>query len=154
MWGHFRTCLLLSQRRRSPRSPLFPYTTLFRSYRGFADGFPFEETPDQQAAIDAVIRDMTGEKPMDRLVCGDVGFGKTEVAMRAAFLATQGGKQVVVLVPTTLLAQQHYQSFQDRFADTPVQVELISRFRSGKETNAILDKLERGAADIVIGTHK
>src|SRR5690606_11083545 len=99
-------------------------------------------------------QDMTQEKPIDRLVCGDVGFGKTVVAMRAAFLATQAGKQVVVLVPTTLLAQQHYQSFQDRFADTPVQVELISRFRSGKETNAILEKLERGTVDIVIGTHK
>ncbi len=132
----------------------YAYPSPDEAYRAFSEGFPFEETPDQQAAIDAVIRDMTGEKPMDRLVCGDVGFGKTEVAMRAAFLATQGGKQVVVLVPTTLLAQQHYQSFQDRFADTPVQVELISRFRSGKETNAILDKLERGAADIVIGTHK
>src|SRR5690606_9946576 len=113
-----------------------------------------EETPDQQAAIDAAIRDMAGEKPMDRLVCGDVGSGKTEVAMRAAFLSAQGGKQVLVLVPTTLLAQRHDQSFQDRFSDTPVQVELISRFHSGKETNTILDKLERGAVDIGIGTHQ
>ncbi|SDX10359.1 transcription-repair coupling factor [Marinobacter mobilis] len=124
------------------------------AYRNFAAGFPFEETPDQQAAIEAVIADMTSERPMDRLVCGDVGFGKTEVAMRAAFLATYSGKQVAVLVPTTLLAQQHYESFRDRFADTPVQVELLSRFRSGSQTSKALEALEEGRADIVIGTHK
>ena len=124
------------------------------AYRAFAAGFPFEETPDQQVAIQAVFEDMTSEQPMDRLVCGDVGFGKTEVAMRAAFLATWSGKQVAVLVPTTLLAQQHYESFRDRFSDTPVQVELLSRFRSGKQTTKAMEAIEEGKADIVIGTHK
>ncbi|GGE58853.1 transcription-repair-coupling factor [Streptosporangium jomthongense] len=124
------------------------------AYRAFAAGFPFEETPDQQAAIQAVFEDMTNEKPMDRLVCGDVGFGKTEVAMRAAFLATWSGKQVAVLVPTTLLAQQHYDSFRDRFSDTPVNIELLSRFRSATQTSKALDAIENGKADIVIGTHK
>ncbi|XKH00490.1 transcription-repair coupling factor [Marinobacter nauticus] len=124
------------------------------AYRAFAAGFPFEETPDQQVAIQAVFEDMTSEQPMDRLVCGDVGFGKTEVAMRAAFLATWSGKQVAVLVPTTLLAQQHYESFRDRFSDTPVTVELLSRFRSGKQTTKAMDAIEEGRADIVIGTHK
>ncbi|MCB5162427.1 transcription-repair coupling factor [Marinomonas algarum] len=123
-------------------------------YELFAAGFPFEETPDQQMAIDAVMKDMSAKKPMDRLVCGDVGFGKTEVAMRAAFLAVQDGKQVAVLVPTTLLAQQHYENFCDRFADWPVEVELLSRFRSGKQSNAAVDRLESGKADIVVGTHK
>ncbi|PSF05440.1 transcription-repair coupling factor [Marinobacter fuscus] len=124
------------------------------AYRAFAAGFPFEETPDQQVAIEAVFEDMTGERPMDRLVCGDVGFGKTEVAMRAAFLATWSGKQVAVLVPTTLLAQQHYESFRDRFSDTPVTVELLSRFRSGSQTTKAMAAIEEGKADIVIGTHK
>ncbi|CUB02230.1 transcription-repair coupling factor [Marinomonas fungiae] len=124
------------------------------SYKQFAAGFPFEETPDQQLAIDAVIRDMSSKKAMDRLVCGDVGFGKTEVAMRAAFLAVQDGKQVAVLVPTTLLAQQHYDNFCDRFADWPVQVELLSRFRSGKQTNAAIERIKEGKADIIVGTHK
>lgn len=124
------------------------------AYRAFAAGFPFEETPDQQVAIQAVFEDMTGERPMDRLVCGDVGFGKTEVAMRAAFLATWSGKQVAVLVPTTLLAQQHYESFRDRFSDTPVTVELLSRFRSGSQTSKAMTAIEEGKADIVIGTHK
>ena len=123
-------------------------------YEIFAAGFPFEETPDQQTAIDAVITDMAARKPMDRLVCGDVGFGKTEVAMRAAFLAVQDGKQVAVLVPTTLLAQQHYENFCDRFADWPVEIELLSRFRSGKQSNAAIERLESGKADIVVGTHK
>lgn len=123
-------------------------------YERFAAAFPFEETPDQQAAIEAVIADMTSRKPMDRLVCGDVGFGKTEVAMRAAFMAVQSGKQVAILVPTTLLAQQHYENFKDRFADWPVQVEVLSRFKSAKETQAALDKMREGKADIVIGTHK
>ncbi|WP_165855372.1 transcription-repair coupling factor [Marinobacter sp. JSM 1782161] len=124
------------------------------NYRAFAAGFPFEETPDQQAAIDAVMADMVSERPMDRLVCGDVGFGKTEVAMRAAFIASYSGKQVAVLVPTTLLAQQHYESFRDRFADTPVNVELLSRFRTGKQASQTLEHAESGKADIVIGTHK
>ena len=124
------------------------------AYKQFSAGFPFEETPDQQLAIDAVIRDMSSAKAMDRLVCGDVGFGKTEVAMRAAFLAVQDGKQVAVLVPTTLLAQQHYDNFCDRFADWPVQVELLSRFRSGKQTNAAIERIQEGKADIVVGTHK
>ncbi|KEF31988.1 Transcription-repair coupling factor [Marinobacter nitratireducens] len=124
------------------------------AYRAFAAGFPFEETPDQQVAIQAVIEDMTSERPMDRLVCGDVGFGKTEVAMRAAFMATYSGKQVAVLVPTTLLAQQHYESFRDRFSDTPVNVELLSRFRTGGQTTKAMEAIESGKADIVIGTHK
>ncbi|SHK39769.1 transcription-repair coupling factor [Marinobacter antarcticus] len=124
------------------------------AYRAFAAGFPFEETPDQEVAIQAVFEDMTNEKPMDRLICGDVGFGKTEVAMRAAFMATWSGKQVAVLVPTTLLAQQHYESFRDRFSDTPVNIELLSRFRSTSQTNKALAATESGTADIVIGTHK
>jgi transcription-repair coupling factor (superfamily II helicase) len=123
-------------------------------YTAFSTAFPFEETPDQAHAIENVINDMTLEKPMDRLVCGDVGFGKTEVAMRAAFMAVQSNKQVVVLVPTTLLAQQHYQNFLDRFADWPIQIEVISRFRSGKEQEKVLERLADGKVDIVIGTHK
>jgi len=125
-----------------------------QDYTLFSQGFPFEETPDQQLAISAVIQDMVSKKPMDRLICGDVGFGKTEVAMRAAFMAVQGGKQVAVLVPTTLLAQQHYENFCDRFADWPIQVELLSRFRSGKQSSAAIERLEQGKADIVVGTHK
>ncbi|MEQ5834428.1 transcription-repair coupling factor [Marinobacter sp. NFXS9] len=132
----------------------FVFDNPAESYRSFVAGFPFEETPDQQAAIEAVIEDMTSERPMDRLVCGDVGFGKTEVAMRAAFMATYSGKQVAVLVPTTLLAQQHYESFRDRFADTPVNVELLSRFRTGKQASQTMTNIESGKADIVIGTHK
>jgi len=124
------------------------------AYRKFSAAFPFEETPDQHSVINAVMSDMSREQPMDRLVCGDVGFGKTEIAMRAAFVATFSGKQVAVLVPTTLLAQQHYESFQDRFADTPVRVEVLSRFNSSKEQNKVLAAIEAGQADIVIGTHK
>ncbi|GBC57363.1 transcription-repair coupling factor [Stutzerimonas stutzeri] len=123
-------------------------------YETFAAGFPFEETPDQQAAIDAVREDLLSAKPMDRLVCGDVGFGKTEVAMRAAFIAVHGGKQVAVLVPTTLLAQQHYNSFRDRFADWPVRVEVMSRFKSAKEVQNAITELAEGKIDILIGTHK
>ncbi|PTU74914.1 transcription-repair coupling factor [Pseudomonas mangrovi] len=123
-------------------------------YATFSAGFPFEETPDQQTAIEAVRSDMLSGKPMDRLVCGDVGFGKTEVAMRAAFIAAHGGKQVAVLVPTTLLAQQHYNSFRDRFADWPVTVEVMSRFKSTKDVNEAVAKLAEGQIDIVIGTHK
>ncbi len=123
-------------------------------YETFSAGFPFEETPDQQTTIEAVRADMLAPKPMDRLVCGDVGFGKTEVAMRAAFIAVHGGKQVAILVPTTLLAQQHYNSFRDRFADWPVKVEVMSRFKSAKEINAAIAELAEGKIDIVIGTHK
>lgn len=123
-------------------------------YASFSAAFPYEETPDQQVAIDAVRRDMLAGTPMDRLICGDVGFGKTEVAMRAAFIAVHSGKQVAVLVPTTLLAQQHYNSFRDRFADWPVKVEVMSRFSSAKDTKAALEQLAEGKLDIVIGTHK
>ena len=123
-------------------------------YETFSAGFPFEETPDQQTAIEAVRADMLAAKPMDRLVCGDVGFGKTEVAMRAAFIAVHGGKQVAILVPTTLLAQQHYNSFRDRFADWPVRVEVMSRFKSAKEVSDAVTELADGKIDIVIGTHK
>ncbi|MET0657676.1 MAG: transcription-repair coupling factor [Steroidobacteraceae bacterium] len=122
--------------------------------RAFEAGFPFEETPDQSQAIEQVISDLGSEKPMDRVVCGDVGFGKTEVALRAAFVAVQAGKQVVVLVPTTLLAQQHYQSFADRFADWPVRIESLSRFRSKKDVDQVLEGLEGGTVDIVVGTHR
>jgi len=123
-------------------------------YAAFASAFEFEETPDQQRAIEAILTDMADPKPMDRVVCGDVGFGKTEVAMRAAFVAVSAGKQVAVLVPTTLLAQQHYQNFADRFADWPVKVESLSRFQSQKEAKAITDGLAKGTVDIVVGTHK
>ncbi|MGZ5011428.1 MAG: transcription-repair coupling factor, partial [Methylobacter sp.] len=123
-------------------------------YAAFADAFPFEETPDQQTAIEAILEDMASPHPMDRVICGDVGFGKTEVSMRAAFIAVQNGKQVAVLVPTTLLAQQHYQNFRDRFADWPVRVEVLSRFVSAKQQKEITDDLEQGKVDIVIGTHK
>lgn len=123
-------------------------------YAQFAQGFPFEETVDQESAIHAVLADMQSPTAMDRLVCGDVGFGKTEVAMRAAFVAVNAGKQVVVLVPTTLLAQQHYENFKDRFADWPVVTEVMSRFRTTKEQDQVLKKLEEGKVDIVIGTHK
>ncbi len=123
-------------------------------YQAFAEGFGFEETPDQAAAIQAVIEDMTSGRPMDRLVCGDVGFGKTEVALRAAFLAVMNGKQVAVLCPTTLLAEQHAQTFIDRFADWPVRIVELSRFRSAKEIAAAIQGLNDGRVDIVIGTHK
>lgn len=132
----------------------FAYKELDGQYQAFATAFPFEETPDQLQAIDQVIKDMASDKPMDRLVCGDVGFGKTEVAMRAAFMSVQNGKQVVVLVPTTLLAQQHFQSFQDRFSEWPINIALISRFKSAKEQKSVLEGLEQGKVDIIIGTHK
>jgi len=120
----------------------------------FADGFGFEETPDQAAAIEAVITDMAAGKPMDRLVCGDVGFGKTEVALRAAYAAVADNKQVVILCPTTLLAEQHFQTFSDRFADWPVKIAELSRFKSSKQSKEVLEKLASGEIDIVIGTHK
>ena len=123
-------------------------------YQQFASEFEFEETPDQASAIVAVVSDMTAIQPMDRVVCGDVGFGKTEVAMRAAFMAANAGKQVAVLVPTTLLAQQHYQNFADRFADWPIKVAGLSRFRSQKEVGEITRGLAQGTIDIVVGTHK
>ena len=123
-------------------------------YQQFSAQFPFEETPDQEDSIDAVISDLTASQPMDRLICGDVGFGKTEVAMRAAFLTVQNGRQIAVLVPTTLLAQQHYENFSDRFADWPFKVEVLSRFKSKKETDQTLKQLAEGKVDIVIGTHK
>ena len=123
-------------------------------YEGFAAGFPFEETPDQHAAILAVLRDLQSAQPMDRVVCGDVGFGKTEVAVRAAFAAASGGRQVAVLVPTTLLAEQHYRNFRDRFADWPLKVEVLSRFKSTKEIKAELAKVAEGTIDVIIGTHR
>ncbi|ENW4495900.1 transcription-repair coupling factor [Neisseria gonorrhoeae] len=123
-------------------------------YQAFADGFGYEETEDQAAAIAAVIKDLTQAKPMDRLVCGDVGFGKTEVALRAAFVAVMGGKQVAVLAPTTLLVEQHAQNFADRFADFPVKVASLSRFNNSKATKATLEGMADGTVDIVIGTHK
>lgn len=123
-------------------------------YAGFASAFPFEETPDQQQTIDEVLADMASQRPMDRVVCGDVGFGKTEVAMRAAFVAVHNGKQVAVLVPTTLLAQQHVQTFTDRFADWPIRIEALSRFKTQKQHKAILRGLAQGSIDIVIGTHR
>ena len=125
-----------------------------KDYDAFCEGFPFEETPDQLSAIEAVIGDMQSGRPMDRLVCGDVGFGKTEVALRAAFVAVMGGRQVSVLVPTTLLAEQHYQNFCDRFADWPIKIAEISRFRTKKEQAEALKGLADGTIDIIIGTHR
>lgn len=123
-------------------------------YEEFAERFEFEETPDQLAAIDEVIRDMCRPKPMDRLICGDAGFGKTEVAVRAAFIAVMGGRQVAVLVPTTVLAEQHWNTLRKRLADYPVRIEMVSRFRSARENKAVIDDLRRGVVDIVVGTHR
>ena len=123
-------------------------------YEAFAEGFPFEETPDQAAAIKATLDDLVSGKPMDRLICGDVGFGKTEVALRAAYVAVADGKQVAVLVPTTLLAEQHFNTFTDRFTDWPVKIAELSRFRSAKEQTEALAGLAAGSVDIAIGTHK
>ncbi|MGD9000448.1 MAG: transcription-repair coupling factor, partial [Granulosicoccaceae bacterium] len=132
----------------------FSYGTPGDEYAGFAAAFPFEETADQHDAINDVLQDMASDQPMDRLVCGDVGFGKTEVAMRAAFMAVHAGKQVAILVPTTLLAQQHFENFSDRFADWPVRIAVLSRFRTGKQQTETIDEIARGKIDIVIGTHK
>ena len=132
----------------------FAYDCPQDDYALFCAGFPFEETEDQERAIEAVRDDMLSSQPMDRLVCGDVGFGKTEVAMRAAFIAVQNQKQVAVLVPTTLLAQQHFDNFKDRFADWPVNIELVSRFKTTKEISEVEKSLAAGKIDIVIGTHK
>ncbi len=131
-----------------------PFRFQPHDYEAFAASFGFEETPDQQAAIHAVIQDMVSPKPMDRLVCGDVGFGKTEVALRAAFVAVTGGKQVAILAPTTLLAEQHFQNIADRFGKWPVKVAELSRFRSPKEVKAAMEGIEDGTIDIVVGTHK
>lgn len=132
----------------------YSYQTFSDAYQQFSANFPFEETADQLHAINQVLEDMASSRPMDRLVCGDVGFGKTEVAMRAAFTAAFNGKQVAVLVPTTLLAQQHYESFVDRFAGTPMQIRALSRFQSAKEQKETIAALAEGKVDIVIGTHK
>ena len=126
----------------------------YHDYEAFSAGFGFEETPDQASAIEAVILDLQSSKPMDRLICGDVGFGKTEVALRAAFVAVMDGKQVAVLVPTTLLAEQHFQNFSTRFADWPIRIAELSRFRSAKEQTLSLKEMEEGKLDIIIGTHK
>ena len=139
-------------RREARRGYAFPIDE--DAYRTFAQAFPFEETPDQQTTIEAVLADMQAPQPMDRLVCGDVGFGKTEVAMRAAFVAVNAGKQVAILVPTTLLSQQHYENFKDRFADWPVRVEQLSRFSNSKQSKETIAGLQEGTVDIVIGTHK
>ncbi|NPC54505.1 transcription-repair coupling factor [Caenimonas soli] len=139
-------------RRAAREGHAFRYSA--QDYEAFANDFGFEETADQNAAIHAVIQDMISPRPMDRLVCGDVGFGKTEVALRAAFIAITGGKQVAFLAPTTLLAEQHYQTLVDRFSKWPVKVAEVSRFRSGKEVTATLKGLADGSVDVVIGTHK
>ena len=145
--------LLHIQARRQSK-PGFAFEMDHTAYMQFASGFAYEETLDQANAIEATLHDMQLAKPMDRLVCGDVGFGKTEVAMRAAFVAVQNGKQVAVLVPTTLLAQQHYESFKDRFADTAVRIEVLSRFGTNKTHLKIIEDLAEGRVDIVVGTHK
>jgi len=142
----------LYARRLSRQGFAFPVDR--KLYAEFAAGFPYEETPDQQAAIDAVLSDLESPLPMDRVVCGDVGFGKTEVALRAAFVAVQAGRQVALLVPTTLLAQQHFSTFSDRLADWPVRVELLSRFRTESEVSSVLQQIAAGSVDIVIGTHR
>ncbi|MBA2656362.1 MAG: transcription-repair coupling factor [Tatlockia sp.] len=134
--------------------PGYSYEVQPSEYQEFASGFPFTETPDQLRAIEEIIKDLQAPRPMDRLICGDVGFGKTEVAMRAAFLAVQNNKQVCVLVPTTLLAGQHYESFRDRFAKFPINIDYLSRFRSAKETEKVIHSLKNGQVDIIIGTHK
>ncbi|MGS0740607.1 transcription-repair coupling factor [Glaciimonas sp. GG7] len=144
--------LNLYARRALRKGHTFEYSA--HDYATFADSFGFEETVDQAAAINAVIGDMTSGKPMDRLICGDVGFGKTEVALRATFVAVMGGKQVAILAPTTLLAEQHAQTFADRFADWPVKITELSRFRSGKEITLAMKGMADGTIDIIIGTHK
>lgn len=145
---------LLDVYARRAAKPGFSYKIDWPEYQSFADSFPFEETADQQQAINAVIQDMGSPNAMDRLVCGDVGFGKTEVAMRAAFLAANQGKQVAILVPTTLLAQQHFENFKDRFAQWPFRIEVMSRFISAKEQKHVLSGLADGKVDIIVGTHK
>jgi transcription-repair coupling factor (superfamily II helicase) len=145
---------LLDVYARRAAKPGFAYKIDWPEYNAFADSFPFEETVDQLQAINAVIQDMGSPNAMDRLVCGDVGFGKTEVAMRAAFLAANQGKQVAILVPTTLLAQQHFENFKDRFANCPFRIEVMSRFVSAKEQKTVMEGIATGKVDIVVGTHK
>lgn len=145
---------LLHVQARRQAKPSYAFKVEDTAYRLFANAFAYEETLDQANAIEMTLHDMQQPKPMDRLVCGDVGFGKTEVAMRAAFVAVENGKQVAILVPTTLLAQQHYESFKDRFADWPVRIEVLSRFGSAKTHQQTIADLAEGKVDIVIGTHK
>ncbi|MEN8821059.1 MAG: transcription-repair coupling factor [Abyssibacter sp.] len=145
---------LLSIQARRAAKPGHRFDLDAADYARFADGFPFEETPDQLTAIQAVIDDMGAPHPMDRVVCGDVGFGKTEVAMRAAFVAVSNGRQVCLLVPTTLLASQHAQNFMDRFADWPVRIASMSRLRSAKAQTELLEEMREGKVDIVVGTHR
>ncbi|MFB3058253.1 MAG: transcription-repair coupling factor, partial [Gammaproteobacteria bacterium] len=145
---------LLEIQARREASRGFGHELVLDEYQSFVSGFPFEETPDQENTIQAVIDDMQSPRPMDRIVCGDVGFGKTEVSMRAAFIAAHSGKQVAVLVPTTLLAQQHYQNFLDRFADWPIRIAILTRFTAKKSLNETLAQLADGRIDILIGTHK
>lgn len=134
--------------------PGFAYPIDWLEYERFAASFPFDETPDQETAINAVLQDMASQNAMDRLVCGDVGFGKTEVAMRAAYVSAMHGKQVAILVPTTLLAQQHFENFKNRFTQFPLTIEVVSRFVSAKDQKVVMEKLENGQVDIVVGTHK
>ncbi len=152
VWDTAAELLNLYARRAARQGHAFEFS--HHDYEAFAAGFGFEETPDQALAIQSVLEDMASGRPMDRLVCGDVGFGKTEVALRAAFAAVAGGKQVAVLVPTTLLAEQHFQTFSDRFADWPVKIAELSRFRSAKEQTEALKGIAEGKLDILIGTHK
>ena len=151
---HDAAAELLDVYSRRATRPGFAFPVDEPQLKAFEQAFPFEETADQLAAIRQVVDDLRSPRPMDRVVCGDVGFGKTEVALRAAFIAAQAGRQVAVLVPTTLLAQQHHQTFADRFADWPVKVELLSRFRAGAQAKATLEGLAQGKVDIVIGTHR
>ena len=132
----------------------FSYPAPNDSYSSFVSSFKFEETPDQLKTMDDVLLDMQSDRPMDRLVCGDVGFGKTEIAMRAAFLAVESGKQVAILVPTTLLANQHFQTFNDRFSKFPIVIKSLSRFQDAREQKQIKLNLKEGKIDIIIGTHK
>ena len=145
---------LLDIHARRAARPGVAFPAAGEEYAAFASAFQFEETPDQRLAIESVLADLEAPTPMDRLVCGDVGFGKTEVAMRATFQAIQAGKQVAILVPTTLLAQQHFDNFSDRFADWPVRIELLSRFRSAAQQQTIIADLAAGRVDILVGTHK
>ena len=132
----------------------FKFSPLDQLYKEFEATFEYEETPDQMKAIEEVMKDMGDSKPMDRLICGDVGYGKTEVAIRAAYRAVMDGKQVAILVPTTVLAQQHHQTFCERFKTYPVVIEILSRFKNPREQKEILQRLKEGKVDIVIGTHR
>ena len=144
--------LELYARREAIRGFPFPPDTVWQ--REFEESFPYEETEDQLRCTEEIKRDMESERPVDRLLCGDVGYGKTEVAMRAAFKAVMGGKQVAFLVPTTVLAQQHYMTFISRMKDFPITIDVLSRFRLPSEQKRILDDIRRGTIDIIIGTHR